>query len=100
LPVPSLSEQDEIVLRVEMLFSLADQIEARYQEGRKRVDTITQSILAKAFRGGLVPTEAELAAREGRTYESAEQLLQRIRPAINESFTKRRNGHSRARSAP
>ena len=45
----------------------------------KRVAALTQSILAKAFRGELVPTEAELAAAEGRDFESAAELLERIR---------------------
>jgi hypothetical protein len=40
---------------------------------------LTQSILAKAFRGELVPTEAELARREGREYEPASVLLERIK---------------------
>lgn len=31
------------------------------------------------FRGELVPTEAELAEREGRSYETAEQLLARVK---------------------
>jgi type I restriction enzyme S subunit len=35
--------------------------------------------LAKAFRGELAPTEAELARREGRPYESASELLARIK---------------------
>ena len=39
---------------------------------------IRQSILAKAFQGELVPTEAELAEGEGRSFESAEELLRRI----------------------
>ncbi|MGD9938041.1 MAG: hypothetical protein AB7S61_11305 [Methanoregulaceae archaeon] len=38
---------------------------------RERVDTLIQAILAKAFRGELVPTEAELARREGREFEPA-----------------------------
>ena len=38
---------------------------------RRRVEKITQAILAKAFRGELVPTEAELARQEGRDYEPA-----------------------------
>ncbi len=77
--LPPLPEQGEIVRRVGNLFALADRIEARFAEGRKRVDSITQAILAKAFRGELVPTEAELASREGRSYESASELLDRIR---------------------
>jgi len=43
------------------------------------VEKITQAILAKAFRGELVPTEAELARAEGRDYEPASVLLERIR---------------------
>jgi len=42
------------------------------------VERLTQIILARAFRGELVPTEAELARREGRDYEPASVLLERI----------------------
>lgn len=38
-----------------------------------------QSILSKAFYGELVETEAEIARREGRDYESAEALLERVK---------------------
>lgn len=77
------AEQQEIVRRVGGLFSLADKIEARFKIIQRQVDRLPQSILAKAFRGELVPTEAELAEREGRAYESAEQLLQRIQSSHN-----------------
>jgi type I restriction enzyme S subunit len=40
---------------------------------------LTQAVLSKAFRGELVRTEAELARREGREYEPAAVLLERIR---------------------
>jgi type I restriction enzyme S subunit len=76
--IPPLSEQYEIVRRVEQLFAFADQIEARLTKSQAQVDRLTQSILAKAFRGELVPTEAELARREGRDYEPASKLLERI----------------------
>ena len=59
------------------------------------MDKLQQSILAKAFRGELVPTEAELARREGRDYEPASVLLERIRAAKDERAAnekpKRRN---------
>jgi len=74
----SLPEQREIVRRVESLFSLADRLEARYEKAKAQVDRLEQAALAKAFRGELVPTEAELAKAEGRPYETAEQLLARI----------------------
>jgi type I restriction enzyme S subunit len=79
ISLPSLAEQHEIVLRVEALFELANTIEKRVEAATKRADKLTQAILAKAFRGELVPTEAELARREGRTYEPASALLERIR---------------------
>jgi type I restriction enzyme S subunit len=78
-PLPSLQEQHEIVRRVEVLFKLADTIDKRVEAAKKRADRLTQAILAKAFQGGLVPTEAELARREGRDYESATALLDRVR---------------------
>jgi type I restriction enzyme S subunit len=59
-----LEEQRVVVSRVEALFKFADQIEARYKKAQTQVDKLTQSILAKAFRGELIPTEAELAGRE------------------------------------
>lgn len=76
--LPPLAEQSEIVRRVEALFKVADQIEARYRKAQGEVDRLSQSILAKAFRGELVPSEAELARREGREYEPAPELLNRI----------------------
>lgn len=38
-------------------------------------ERLRQSILAKAFSGQLVETEAEIARREGRDYETVEVLL-------------------------
>lgn len=55
--LPPLAEQNEIVRRVERLFKLADTIEVRYAKAKKFVDKLTQSILAKAFRGELVPQD-------------------------------------------
>lgn len=53
---------------------IADAIEQRVA----RADKLTQTILAKAFRGERVPTESELARQEGRDYEPASILLERI----------------------
>jgi type I restriction enzyme S subunit len=72
------AEQREIVRRVEALFRLADRVEQRVAAATARAGKLTQAILAKAFRGELVPTEAELARREGREYEPAAALLERV----------------------
>jgi type I restriction enzyme S subunit len=79
LCLPPLTEQHEIVRRVEVLFRLADAIQNRVVAATARAEKLTQAILGKAFRGELVPTEAEFARREGRSYEGASVLLDRIR---------------------
>ncbi|HQP88871.1 MAG TPA: restriction endonuclease subunit S [Thermoanaerobaculia bacterium] len=61
--LPPLNVQREIVRRVESLFAIADAIEKRVAAASARADKLTQAILAKAFRGELVPTEAELNRR-------------------------------------
>jgi len=79
LALPSISEQTEIVRRVEELFVFADRIEQAAQAALSRVNNLTQSILAKAFRGELTAdwraANPELISGEN----SAEALLARIK---------------------
>lgn len=71
VPVPPMDEQDEIVRLVEQLFTFADQLENRVNAAQARIDRLTQSILAKAFRGELVPQDP--------SDEPASVLLARIK---------------------
>ncbi len=57
------------------------------------------AFLAKTFRGELVPTEAELARREGRSYEPASALLAHIRAERQGEQSLAPKGKSR-RAAP
>ncbi|MFP3457893.1 restriction endonuclease subunit S, partial [Psychrobacter sp. SIMBA_152] len=50
---PSKEEQTQIVSRVEELFAFAERIEQKANAALERVNNLTQSILAKAFRGEL-----------------------------------------------
>jgi type I restriction enzyme S subunit len=50
---PPMGEQIEIVRRVEELFASADSIAQKTNQALDRVNNLTQSILAKAFRGEL-----------------------------------------------
>jgi type I restriction enzyme S subunit len=79
IPMPNPKEQTEIVNRVEQLFTYTDQIEQRVKDAQARVNHLTQSILAKAFRGELTAQwrkdHPELISGEN----SAEALLERIR---------------------
>lgn len=73
ISVPTLREQTEIVRRVEALFAYADRLEARYAAARNQVDRLTSALLAKAFRGELVPQDPN--------DEPASVLLDRINAA-------------------
>ena len=101
--LPPLAEQFEIVRRVDALFALADKIEARVATATARVEKITQAVLAKAFRGELVPTEAELARQERRDYEPASVLLERIRTereAADNDKPRRKSPRRKAKKVP
>jgi type I restriction enzyme S subunit len=54
---PPLEEQIEIVRRVESLFAYANRLEARYATARAQAERLTPALLAKAFRGELVPQD-------------------------------------------
>ncbi|WP_418156634.1 restriction endonuclease subunit S [Pantoea agglomerans] len=77
--LPSLPEQHEIVRRVEQLFAYADTIEKQVNNALARVNNLTQSILAKAFRGELTAQwraeNPELISGEN----SAAALLEKIK---------------------
>ncbi len=77
--LPPIAEQQEIAHRVEALFGLAQAAQARVAATAQRADQLGRAVLAKAFRGELVSTEAELARQENREYEPASALLERIR---------------------
>lgn len=55
LPIPPVEEQTEIVRRIDALMSLADSLTNRVTDASRRLDRISQAILAKAFRGELIP---------------------------------------------
>ncbi len=89
LPVhlPPLEEQAEIVRRVETLFALADRLEARLRAAQTATERLTPSLLAKAFRGELVPQDP--------SDEPASELLKRLASSAETSATKRaRRGRS------
>jgi type I restriction enzyme, S subunit len=95
-PLPSLTEQGAIVRRVDALFYLADAIDHRIAAATAKTNKLTQAVLAKAFRGDLVPREADLARNLGREFESAEQLLKRIEgTAVSKTMPTKSKGRSK-----
>jgi len=70
LLLPPMAEQTEIVRRVDTLFAFADRLEARLAQAQTAVARLTPSLLAKAFRGELVPQDP--------ADEPAAELLKRL----------------------
>ncbi len=88
LPVnlPSIEEQTEIVRRVETLFALADRLEARLAQAQTAATRLTPALLAKAFRGELVPQDPN--------DEPAAELLRRLQQKASSNSEKRRRKSS------
>ena len=78
VPVMPLTAQHEIVADIEKQFSRLDEAVANLQRVKANLKRYKASVLKDAVEGRLVPTEAELARREDRSFETGEQLLQRI----------------------
>jgi type I restriction enzyme, S subunit len=69
--LPPLDEQREIVRRLENLLPFADRLSRQCDAARQRLETLTPSMLGKAFRGELVPQDPN--------DEPAGALLARVR---------------------
>lgn len=80
-PVPPLIEQEEIARCINSLFSKADKIEKKYNALKEKIDHLPQAILAKAFRGELVP--------QLKSDADAQELLEEIREMKEELSSKK-----------
>ena len=78
IPVAPLHEQRRIVAEIEKQFTRLDASVAALRRTRANLKRYRASVLHAACSGELAPTEAELARAEGREYEPADVLLERI----------------------
>lgn len=90
VPLPSPQEQAEIVRRVDTLFAFADRLEARLKAAQSATGRLTPALLAKAFRGELVPQDPD--------DEPASELLRRLQAASGHRAPARAAGRGRKRS--
>lgn len=95
IELPCISEQTEIVRRVEQFFAYADTIEKHVQNVLERVNNLTQSILSKAVRGEFTAQwraeNPDLISGEN----SAQALLEKIQQQrISKKNIKRNKGNS------
>jgi type I restriction enzyme, S subunit len=84
LQLPTIDEQREVARRVDKLFGIADILNCRYGVSAARVGKLTPSVLAKAFRGELVPQDSN--------DEPAGELLERLAAAGRNKPSKRSRG--------
>lgn len=82
VPLAPMAEQREILCRMKDMFAWIDVIEAAVEATRRRADKLEQSILARAFRGDLLPQDPN--------DEPASALLDRIRTERIRSGARRR----------
>ncbi len=71
IPVPSIPEQNQTVRRIESAFGWLDRVATDHAAAARLLPKLDAAILAKAFRGELVPQDAN--------DEPAAKLLERIR---------------------
>jgi type I restriction enzyme S subunit len=78
IPVAPLDKQRQIVAEIEKQFSRLDEVVTDLKRVKAKLKHYTAAVFKAALEGRLVVTESELARREGRSYETGAQLLQRI----------------------
>lgn len=76
--VAPLPEQHRIVAEIEKQFTRLDAAVANLERVKANLKRARASVLKAAVEGRLVPTEASLAQADGREYEPASVLLERI----------------------
>ncbi len=85
-PLLPLPEQHRIVAAIETQFTRLDAGVAALRRVQANLRRYRAAVLKAACEGKLVPTEAELARTEGRDYEPAAVLLERILAARREKW--------------
>jgi type I restriction enzyme, S subunit len=78
VPVAAEPEQRRISEAIESYFSRLDDAVATLERVERNLKRYRASVLKAAVEGRLVPTQAALAKQEGRDYEPASVLLERI----------------------
>jgi len=78
VPIPPIHEQQRIVEEIEKQFTRLEAGVVALKLVQANLKRYRAAVLKAAVEGRLVPTEAELARREGRSYEPASELLARI----------------------
>jgi type I restriction enzyme S subunit len=77
IPMVDLDKQHRVVAEIEKQFSRLDEAVASLKRVKVKLKRYQAAVLKAAVEGRLVPTEAKLALRSGRSYETGADLLHR-----------------------
>jgi type I restriction enzyme S subunit len=90
LPLPSLLEQAEIVAEIAKRLARIDGAVSGFKNFEAKMAEQRVEILKAACAGRLVETEATIARREGRSYQSTQELLSKLRAKAAKPARRRR----------
>ncbi|MEY9417801.1 type I restriction enzyme S subunit [Bradyrhizobium japonicum] len=91
VPICSPVEQARIVEMIDVLFSRIEAFDSAIENGFTQISTLRQSVLKRAFSGGLVPKDA--------ADEPASVMLERIRAEQKEGESKKRRNSKNGKEA-
>lgn len=83
VPTCSIEEQNQIVQEIESRLSVCDKIEETIENSLAKSEALRQSILKKAFEGKLLSEQELENIKNHPDFESAEELLKRIKKERN-----------------
>jgi len=89
--IPDIDEQQRIVSEIEKQFTRLDAGVTSLKRAQTALKRYRASVLKAACEGRLVPTEADLARKENRSYESADVLCARILKERRENWKGKSN---------
>ena len=84
-PLCLIKEQTQIVKEIETRLSVCDKLETTLKQSLQQAQSLRQSILKKAFEGKLLTTAELATCKQAKDYESASELLKRIKEEKNNS---------------
>ncbi len=91
LPIPPLEEQREILSKINRAFRILHCISEEYLDSSKEIEQLDRSILAKAFRGELVPQDPN--------DEPTAVLLERIHAEREQTSTLKQRGKTTSKDS-
>lgn len=100
IPIAPSAVQRRIVEEIEKHLTRLDAGVAALERVRANLKRYRAAVLKAACEGRLVPTEAELARREGRAYEPASVLLERIKAEKAKHPQPKRRGRRKPAAEP